>query len=217
MNESIPIRISRVHFPVTTLGPGQRVGIWFQGCSIRCAGCISTDTWEKERGLTTVGDLLALVHPWMQVADGVTVSGGEPFDQVGALTALLCGLKRAQGQDVLVYSGYPFERISAYDVVASGQIDAVISDPFEIDSPQTLALRGSDNQRLNLITDTGRKRFSSYQTTVEISKRSLDAMFDQDGAVWFAGIPNRGDFARLRAVLREQGHEVLTSEAEAKS
>lgn len=38
--------LSRLHFPVTTLGPGRRIGVWFQGCSIRCAGCISRDTWE---------------------------------------------------------------------------------------------------------------------------------------------------------------------------
>ncbi|HAU1321526.1 TPA: radical SAM protein, partial [Legionella pneumophila] len=44
------IYISRVHFPVTTLGPGHRIGIWFQGCSIRCPGCISTDTWNINKG-----------------------------------------------------------------------------------------------------------------------------------------------------------------------
>lgn len=40
------IAINKIHFPVSTLGFGQRLGIWFQGCSIRCPGCISRDTWE---------------------------------------------------------------------------------------------------------------------------------------------------------------------------
>ena len=39
------IGLNRVHFPVTALGPGRRVGIWLQGCSIRCPGCMSLDTW----------------------------------------------------------------------------------------------------------------------------------------------------------------------------
>lgn len=42
------LALSRMHFPVTTLGPGDRIGIWFQGCSIRCTGCISKDTWDPE-------------------------------------------------------------------------------------------------------------------------------------------------------------------------
>ena len=43
------VSISRLHFPVTTLGPGHRIGIWFQGCSIRCEGCLSMDTWAPGR------------------------------------------------------------------------------------------------------------------------------------------------------------------------
>jgi len=33
------IAISRAHFPISTLGPGLRLGVWMQGCSIRCKGC----------------------------------------------------------------------------------------------------------------------------------------------------------------------------------
>ncbi|WP_461325238.1 4Fe-4S cluster-binding domain-containing protein [Bradyrhizobium diazoefficiens] len=47
---TIRISVSRIHFPVTTLGPGRRLGIWFQGCSIRCPGCISMDTWMEGAG-----------------------------------------------------------------------------------------------------------------------------------------------------------------------
>ena len=38
------LALSRMHFPVTTLGPGNRIGIWVQGCTIRCPGCVSADT-----------------------------------------------------------------------------------------------------------------------------------------------------------------------------
>ena len=37
------IRVRFIHFPVETLGPGRRVGVWLQGCSIRCVGCISPE------------------------------------------------------------------------------------------------------------------------------------------------------------------------------
>jgi anaerobic ribonucleoside-triphosphate reductase activating protein len=44
------IALNKAHFPVTVLGPGRRIGLWLQGCSIRCAGCVSRDTWEAGAG-----------------------------------------------------------------------------------------------------------------------------------------------------------------------
>ncbi len=160
-----PINLSRVHFPVTTLGPGRRIGVWLQGCSIRCPGCISMDTWAEGRGATTVASVMAALRPWLGHADGITVSGGEPFDQSAALRALLTALRTETAIDVFVYSGHPFERI-AQDVSAMhGLIDALMSDRFQREAPQTLALRGSDNQRLHLLTELGRKRFGDLDRT----------------------------------------------------
>ena len=207
------INISRVHFPVTTLGPGNRIGIWFQGCSIRCPGCISVDTWDsKNSGLIGFADLLSQINIWMKDADGVTISGGEPFDQPEGLLAILNGLVLEAHQDVLVYSGYPFEKINTTAASKCGRIDALISDPFDITKPQNLALRGSDNQRLHLLTELGRKKFISYDRLRKQSDLSLDVMFDTDGSVWLAGIPKRGDLQKLQELLRSQGHLIATSE-----
>jgi anaerobic ribonucleoside-triphosphate reductase activating protein len=87
------IAISRIHFPVTRLGPGRRVGIWVQGCSIRCPGCISVDTWVRGRGRADVSEVLEAIAPWMSTAEGFTISGGEPFDQPDALASLLAGIQ----------------------------------------------------------------------------------------------------------------------------
>ena len=83
------LALSRIHFPVTMLGPGMRIGIWFQGCSIRCSGCISLDTWASERGITSVEAVFQTMQPFLPHADGLTVSGGEPFDQPLALVRFL--------------------------------------------------------------------------------------------------------------------------------
>ena len=87
--------VSRLHFPVTTLGPGRRAAIWLQGCSIHCPGCVSRDTWAPAASLTEV----AAVADWIEdQADdgltGITVSGGEPLDQPEQLAALLTDLRR---------------------------------------------------------------------------------------------------------------------------
>lgn len=201
------LRLSRVHFPVTTLGPGQRLGIWVQGCSIRCPGCISVDTWALGGNLVSVTELLQLIAVWP--ADGVTITGGEPFDQPEALVHLLHGLReQLPAADILVYSGYPRDKLHFPD----GLIDALVSEPFLLEEPQTLALRGSDNQQLRLLTDLGRRRFSSYERSRGPQDDKLDLMADLDGTVWMAGIPRRGDLRRLEELLSAQGATVRTSE-----
>jgi len=205
------IRISRLHFPVTTLGPGRRIGIWFQGCSLHCSGCISADTWTTNQGKTTVQDVLAHLAPWLPCAEGITISGGEPFEQPGALVSLLHALRAQTPIDILAYSGHPAELIAPTLVQSSGLIDALISDPFEINTPHSRPLRGSDNQRLHLLTALGQERFQQYERPLVDTDKSLDVMFDQDGSVWLAGIPKRGDFQRLQTLLIDQGHLVQIS------
>ncbi len=206
------ISLSRLHFPVTTLGPGRRIGIWFQGCSIRCPGCISADTWAAAKTSSTVADVLAEIRPWLPTADGITISGGEPFDQVGALEVLLQCLRAESTADILVFSGYPLEALDAHLLRMRGLLDAIVSDPFERTTTQTLRLRGSDNQRLTFLTPLGSHRFGPYQEPRDERDRHLDVAFDEAGAIWLVGIPDRDDFARLNAWLKAQGHRVTTSE-----
>jgi anaerobic ribonucleoside-triphosphate reductase activating protein len=205
------IRISRLHFPVTTLGPGQRIGIWFQGCSIHCPGCISADTWATNTGQTTVESIVEHLIPWLPSAEGITISGGEPFEQPDALISLLNILRRQSSVDILVYSGYAAENIAPTLEKATGLIDALITDPFEMQTSHSRPLRGSDNQHLHLLTPLGRERFRQYERPLSDKDKLLDVMFDQDGSVWFAGIPKRGDFQRLQALLIDQGHRVQIS------
>lgn len=207
-----PIFLSRLHFPVTTLGPGRRLGIWLQGCSIRCPGCISLDTWAPGKGETTVEEILAASEPWLAQADGVTVSGGEPFDQPAALAELLRGLRARFSGDILVYSGHPAEKLGL-DAFA-GLIDALICDPFRIEAPQTLALRGSDNQRLLWLTQLGAARFASFERPLDPPQEAaFDLMFEPaSGEVFLTGVPRRGDLQRLAALLAAGGHYAATSE-----
>lgn len=207
---STQVEISRLHFPVRALGPGERIGIWFQGCSIRCPGCISLDTWTTGRGLTTVETVLAAVEPWLPFATGFTISGGEPFDQPKALMVLLAGLREMHAGDILVYSGHAFEKLPVDEF--SGLLDALISDPLRLDRSQELPLRGSDNQRLHLLTELGREKFS-YAVAPTGAEHALDVMFDDDsGDVFLAGIPRRGDLVRLQRILEQSGHRAGITE-----
>jgi len=203
------IALSRVHFPVTALGPGRRIGIWFQGCSLQCPGCISVDTWAVRDPATTVSDLLETMDPWLDQADGITVTGGEPFEQPEGLRWLLSGIRQRTSADILVFTGYRLEDIDHWVLSMPGWIDALLAGPYQSESGQTKALRGSDNQQLHLLTALGRRTFGELEAQGPSSR--LDMMMSRDGDVYFAGIPAPGDFSALQELLEQAGHVVSTS------
>ena len=170
------------------------------------------DTWAQERGNTTVDEVANAISQWSTAADGITISGGEPFDQPDALFALLAQIRSQTEADILVFTGYPWATIGRMFPPLPPSIDALVTGPFDINERQTLALRGSDNQELHLITDKGRARFAVFERLATEQDRSVDVMFDDNGDVWFAGIPARDDFRRLQELLESTGATLSTSE-----
>ena len=74
-------------YPVTVIGPGKKLGIWFQGCNKKCEECISPEFQPYEGGQKIeITCLLERYH--MEKPDVLVVSGGEPFDQPEALLDL---------------------------------------------------------------------------------------------------------------------------------
>lgn len=198
------ISLSRVHFPVTTLGPGKRIGIWFQGCSLRCKGCLSPDTWESKPNNMSVEALIEHIQPWFALADGITLSGGEPFEQPQALYALLIALRQQFTGDIFVYSGYRWNEIEPQIMEMSGLIDVLMSGRYEVETAQSLMLRGSDNQQLHCLTPMGESRFSHFERAVTKDDKVLDFSVDQQGRIYLTGIPQKGDMARLRELLSQK-------------
>lgn len=205
------IAISRIHFPVRSLGPGHRIGVWLQGCSIRCAGCISLDTWKPGLGLTTTDAVLTRLSAWSEEADGLTVSGGEPLDQPDALATLLQGWRSLSGGSVFLFTGRSWPEAQDWITAHPELVDAVMAGPYVPAAGDSLALRGSDNQSLHIVSGKG-EPFRGFDRARTTKDRQLDVMFDDDGAIWFAGIPSGGDFERLRLLLASQGHTIVTSE-----
>jgi anaerobic ribonucleoside-triphosphate reductase activating protein len=182
--------LNRLHFPVGVLGPGRRAGIWFQGCSIGCRGCMSLDTWTT-RGVKpiAVSDVLAWVEGLPGGGpDGVTISGGEPTEQPDALRELLDGLSEWQAEserDVLVFTGRSPEwaREGGRSLLAGA--DAVVAGPYVADQAGSTPLRGSDNQELLLLTERGRRAYADLGQF----RRSAVQLGTDDNGVWLIGIP----------------------------
>lgn len=208
------IAINKAHFPVTVLGPGRRIGIWVQGCSIGCKSCVSRDTWGKDAGRETT---VARVMSWCRdvtggVFDGVTISGGEPFDQPAALSALLDALihwREALGTDfdILCYSGYPHARLQQKHARLLQKLDALIPEPFVENLPMSHVWRGSANQPLIVLSERGKRNYSSHvdMPAAEAGKQ-MQVMVEGTHA-WFIGIPARGDMQAMEESCRERGIE----------
>lgn len=206
------IAINKAHFPVTVLGPGRRIGLWLQGCSIRCPGCVSQDTWAPDPGREmTVGRLLGWCRETSQnQLDGITISGGEPFDQPQALAALLDALdqwRRSAGLDfdILCYSGYPLARLEKKHARLLARLDALIPEPYVDTLPLTHLWRGSANQSLVTLSARGAARYAPYlEAPAEAFGKRLQIQVDGD-RLWSIGIPVRGDMAALERLAEERG------------
>lgn len=208
------IAVNKAHFPVTVLGPGRRIGIWLQGCSIGCKGCVSQDTWPRDPGREmTVAQLITWCRQTAGAGfDGVTISGGEPFEQAEALGALLDGLIHWRANDgpdfdILCYSGYPLATLQKKHARLLQKLDALIPEPYIDAKPLTHLWRGSANQPLVLLSERGRTRYAELvDAPAEADGKRIQAMVDGE-RVWYVGIPARGDMAALEASCKERGVE----------
>jgi len=199
------IEVNRVHYPVTALGPGTRAGIWVQGCTIGCAGCLAHDTWaRKPDAAVPVADLLAWLAGLPERVDGVTISGGEPLEQPGAVGELLAGIHEWRGEreiDILLYTGMTYRKALSHRAEIVARCDAVVAGPYVArrntgDTP----LRGSGNQRLVPLTPLGHRRYAPGRPP----GRSMQVATAGNRA-WLIGIPGPGDLDELSRRLRDRG------------
>lgn len=134
-------------------GPGLRYAVFVQGCTHACPGCHNPDSQPACEGmLVPIDDIVTSVAE-NGLVQGVTISGGEPFEQAEACAELACRV-RELGLGVWTYSGYRFEDLIALVDVAGVRrlleaTDVLVDGPFvQALHSYDLAWRGSSNQRL---------------------------------------------------------------------
>jgi anaerobic ribonucleoside-triphosphate reductase activating protein len=140
----------------TANGPGERAVLWVQGCSLHCKGCHNPHTWANvPKRVATVQSVLAWFNGKSGLR-GLTLSGGEPFEQALALAALAREV-RALGADVITFSGFTREEIESgvrpHAAELLEQTDLLVDGRFLRDQPTRLPLRGSANQRLHFLSE----------------------------------------------------------------
>lgn len=147
------IYLFRLYHNSTVDGPGRRSVIQVAGCSIRCPGCYVPETHERTNGqLVSIDSVIAEINKKSGEHDGVTIIGGEPFDQAESLAALVVKLK-AKNYHLTVYSGYMLEQLMARNNesvnLLLANIDLLIDGAFDWNLTKNVGeYRGSSNQRL---------------------------------------------------------------------
>ena len=150
---SEPLLLNSVAEGVTTLGPAPAAVLWTQGCSIACRDCMSVATWDSRAGVRAYPSDVAA---WLAGTNSryLTISGGEPTEQPGALNALLDLLD--DRWVVTMYSGRDLLALRTENrpgiATLLGRIDVLIAGPYVVGQHNRLLWRSSDNQVIHDMT-----------------------------------------------------------------
>ena len=148
---------------VRVLGPGVRYVLWVQGCDRRCPGCTAPTAWDMKAGQPIPAAALA----WeiaLSGAEGLTISGGEPFLQAGALGRMVESIRRRRDMGIIVYTGFLYEQLLEMDGAKAllSQTDLMIDGPYMRELDDGRSLRGSSNQRILPLTERYRDALYLY-------------------------------------------------------
>ena len=195
------VRVGRIEHDVTVLGPGRRSVVWVAGCPLACRGCITPELWSPDSGQDVRMDEL-VCELAERAVDGITWSGGEPFEQAAALAEATRHIRaRRDGLSVMAYSGFTRRNLerrrdAGCDALLA-QLDILIDGRYMRGRHAALRWRGSANQ---VVHDM------SGRHAIELAAADIPAgmhrHLDAEGAFRFTGVPPVADFrARIAVAL----------------
>ncbi len=176
-------------------GPGRRFALWVQGCSLRCPGCCNPEMFAADKG-GALHDVDALVEKVLAVPgiEGISILGGEPFEQTEGLAELATRLREA-GRSVMIFSGYTLSELHAMKSPhverLLGTTDLLVDGRYEKDKPDTSRRWvGSTNQQLHFLTPR-------YSAAAFRAPNTVELRFE-NGALTINGWPAAADAVRRR-------------------
>ena len=171
-------------------GPGLRAVVWVQGCTIGCSGCYSSATHPH-----AAASLIrpAEISEWILSIpniEGITFSGGEPFEQAAAVLETIQAIREEKGSDfsVFVFTGFELELLQRSDednvLTLLEYIDILAAGPYDYKlRDQELLWRGSRNQSLHFLTE----RYSSDQIEEWITDSPIEEIMIRPDSLEFTG------------------------------
>jgi len=184
-------------------GPGLRAVVFFQGCSLDCAGC-----WNERSHRFTGPDVLvdAVAAQVLKVhadcaLEGVTFSGGEPMQQAECLLELMNRLRAAAPSlSFGMFSGYTEHELDQGRYWLRKPLPVCEKQRLwqEIRSRLDFAVLGRFNQALPsrepLVTSRNQdlRLFSNRYSPADFIERSVEVSIDESGLTQVTGFPVLG-------------------------
>jgi anaerobic ribonucleoside-triphosphate reductase activating protein len=196
------LQLNKIQYPIYNLGPGKRFGIWVQGCSIHCKGCINKSTWAKKQGRKMhILDIYNLIELICKDYDGITITGGEPFDQYPELMTFAYLVKKRTKLNILCYTGYYLHELEQKypDKAFYNCIDLLIDGRYEKERSSSNSLKGSDNQAIYKFVDK-----KDVKTNMVSTKKRWSVNAEED-TIYMAGIPADNEMLSLTDNLKTVG------------
>ena len=204
MNEGVLLNVADTMPRSRANGPGVRAVIWVQGCTIGCPGCYNAFTHpHKSAKLMQPAEIAKWVDTISDI-EGITFSGGEPFEQAAAIIAtideirLLCDPKFS----VFAFSGFEYDSlIESEDPVVQEllkRIDILSAGPYISKLRDTnLLWRGSSNQTLQYLSE----RYSSREEEKWTKESPVEEFTLDNNSMHFTGFEGPGS-AILKSALK---------------
>ncbi|MFA5524876.1 MAG: 4Fe-4S single cluster domain-containing protein [Tissierellales bacterium] len=198
------MEIDRIYYPVKTLGYGERIGIWTIGCPHGCKGCSNPELWGKDYTKNIrVENIIEIIKGLGKKADGITITGGEPFYQSEELNQLINRLNQLGYKDILIYTGYTYDELRSSNNTSINniisKISALIDGKYKEDLNDNRPLRGSSNQNLIILNESYRHRY-----VINGEMRAVQNVFYKDG-LFSIGIPLKNFREDVNRALKDLG------------
>jgi anaerobic ribonucleoside-triphosphate reductase activating protein len=196
-------RLNKIQYPVYNLGEGKRIGIWVQGCSLGCKGCVNKTLWNKKGGKNVpVVDLFNWVVSLCKDFDGITISGGEPFQQYEQLMVFLHMVKTKTRLTVHCFSGYYLSELQELfpDKIFLKYIDTLVDGRYIQEKHENRNLKGSANQSIYKFID----EVPLKQIMTDVSNK-WSVNINEEGRIYMSGIPRKNELKKVVDHLAKVG------------
>lgn len=181
MGENVLLNIAATMSHSRANGPGVRAVIWVQGCTIGCPGCYNAFTHVHEQRTLATPDTIAEWVSGLEGIEGVSFSGGEPFEQAKAVRLVIEQVRQRNPYlTFFSYTGYHLETLENSDdenvIGLLSELDMISAGPYIHSERETdLLWRGSTNQQLHYLSDVyGRSSEASWRITSPVEEFQYD-------------------------------------------